>query len=112
MNLGKSAFFRMLIAPVALFVLTLFSSLTVMAAEVATPEKPWYTGITPILMLLAVLAIVFWRMPKVKEDFARQLSHREDKSFRHRRTLNWIVLGLMYAFLYVTVNFWVLFEEF
>lgn len=92
---------RTLIAQVAFFFLALLTSFQAMAAETAAPAaKPWYTGITPIIMLLAVLTIVFWRMPKVKEDMPGQLSHREDKKFRYRRALNWLVLGLMYAFLY------------
>ena len=48
----------------------------------------------PILILLAVAALVFARLPKVEgiEHSAR---------FRKRRILNWLPLGLTYAFLYM-----------
>ncbi|MFH1781798.1 MAG: MFS transporter [Patescibacteria group bacterium] len=49
----------------------------------------------PILILLAVVAVVWARLPKVKG-----LAHLEDKTFRWRRGLNWLPLGLTYAFLY------------
>ena len=58
--------------------------------------KPWYTGGTPILLLLVVVAIVVWRLPRVKVD----LPHLGDFDFRMRRAINWLVLGTTYAFLY------------
>jgi OPA family glycerol-3-phosphate transporter-like MFS transporter len=47
----------------------------------------------PILILIAVIAFVLARLPKV------DLGH--SKSFINRRTLNWLPLGLTYAFLYM-----------
>ena len=48
--------------------------------------------ILPILLLLAVVGVVIWRLPKV------EIKHT--KEFESRRRMNWIFLGLTYAFLY------------
>lgn len=48
--------------------------------------------ILPIAILLGVIGLVMWRLPKV------ELGH--SKAFLSRRRLNWITLGLTYAFLY------------
>lgn len=48
----------------------------------------------PILILLAVVAFVLARLPRVEG-----LGHSE--AFRRRRVLNWLPLGLTYAFLYM-----------
>ncbi|MFT5353839.1 MAG: OPA family glycerol-3-phosphate transporter-like MFS transporter [Polyangiales bacterium] len=47
----------------------------------------------PILILLAVIGVVFLRLPKV------DLGH--SKKFLRRRVGNWLPLGLTYAFLYM-----------
>lgn len=49
--------------------------------------------LAPILILLAVIAIVIARLPKV------ELGHSD--AFRYRRIFNWLPLGLTYAFLYM-----------
>src|SRR5262249_36742075 len=49
--------------------------------------------IVPILVLCAVIAFVVVRLPRV------DVGHTS--GFRHRRTLNWVPLGLTYAFLYM-----------
>jgi OPA family glycerol-3-phosphate transporter-like MFS transporter len=54
---------------------------------------PWIEEFLPILVLLTVVSIVLVRLPKVRE-----VSH--DATFRRRRVLNWLPLGLLYAFLY------------
>ncbi|HUS31090.1 MAG TPA: MFS transporter [Kofleriaceae bacterium] len=46
----------------------------------------------PIGILLAVIVLVLWRLPKV------ELGHTP--AFRSRRLLNWLPLGLTYSFLY------------
>lgn len=46
----------------------------------------------PILGLLVVVAITLWRLPKV------EIGHTD--LFKRRRVLNWLPLGLTYAFLY------------
>ena len=46
----------------------------------------------PIVLLLAAIALVLWRLPKV------ELGHTA--AFKRRRFLNWFPLGLTYAFLY------------
>ncbi len=46
-----------------------------------------------ILLLLAVIGLVVWRLPKI------DLGHSD--AFRHRRAMNWLPLGLTYAFLYM-----------
>jgi OPA family glycerol-3-phosphate transporter-like MFS transporter len=81
------------------FLLFLLSPLSAFAAD-GIKEKAWYTGFTPIAILLAVIAIALWRLPKVKEEFLGQLAHLETPKYRFRRALNWLIVGLMYAFLY------------
>jgi OPA family glycerol-3-phosphate transporter-like MFS transporter len=49
--------------------------------------------VVPILVLCAVIAIVVTRLPKVELGHSRE--------FRRRRVLNWLPLGLTYAFLYM-----------
>jgi OPA family glycerol-3-phosphate transporter-like MFS transporter len=55
---------------------------------------PWLNELLPILILLAAVAIVIGRLPKVEG-----LDH--SPAFRRRRVLNWVPLGLTYAFLYM-----------
>lgn len=57
--------------------------------------QPWYTGFMPILLILVAVAIVVWRLPRVKG-----LPHLDDHDYRLRRAVNWLVLGATYAFLY------------
>ncbi len=89
------------LAQISIFIFILLTSIPVLAADGAT-GKPWYTGIAPIAMLLAVIAFVLWRLPEVKEDPKKpgELAHLKDKKYRRRRSINWLVLGVMYAFLY------------
>ena len=49
--------------------------------------------LAPILILLTVVAVVIGRLPKI------DLGHSD--AFRRRRVLNWLPLGLTYAFLYM-----------
>ena len=49
--------------------------------------------LAPILGLLVVIAIVIGRLPRI------ELGHSD--AFRRRRVLNWLPLGLTYAFLYM-----------
>ena len=49
--------------------------------------------LTPILLLLAVVAFVIYRLPKI------ELGH--SPKFRRRRVLNWLPLGLTYSLLYM-----------
>lgn len=50
--------------------------------------------VAPILLLPVVVALVMWRLPKAKE-----VNHTP--AFRARRVMNWLPLGLMYAFFYM-----------
>ena len=52
----------------------------------------WLSQLLPILLLLAVIAVVLTRLPKI------DLGHSE--AFKRRRFWNWFPLGLTYAFLY------------
>ena len=56
-------------------------------------SAPLYEELVPISMLLVVVALIAWRLPKV------DVGHSD--AFRHRRILNWLPLGLTYAFLYM-----------
>lgn len=49
--------------------------------------------IIPILVLCAIIAVVVTRLPRVDVDHT--------PGFRRRRMLNWLPLGLTYAFLYM-----------
>jgi OPA family glycerol-3-phosphate transporter-like MFS transporter len=53
----------------------------------------WLEKLLPILILLAVVVLVVARLPRVA------LGHSD--AFRRRRALNWLPLGLTYAFLYM-----------
>ena len=57
------------------------------------PDKPLWEKLLPIGLLLIVIGIVVVRLPRV------ELGH--SRAFRHRRLLNWLVLGLTYSFLYM-----------
>ncbi len=54
---------------------------------------PWLEKLTPILLLLLVVGLVFARLPKV------EMGH--SAAFKRRRVANWVPLGLTYAFLYM-----------
>lgn len=67
-----------------------------LAAERAEEESGlmmWLGEFAPIAILVAVVAFVLSRLPKI------ELGHTD--AFRHRRVLNWLPLGLTYAFLYM-----------
>jgi OPA family glycerol-3-phosphate transporter-like MFS transporter len=53
----------------------------------------WLREFLPILILLVVVAGVFYRLPSV------DVGH--DRTYIRRRVLNWLPLGLTYAFLYM-----------
>jgi MFS transporter, OPA family, glycerol-3-phosphate transporter len=53
---------------------------------------PWLSNLSTVGLLLLVIAAVLWRLPRV------DMGH--SAAFRQRRLLNWIPLGLTYAFLY------------
>jgi OPA family glycerol-3-phosphate transporter-like MFS transporter len=52
----------------------------------------WIEKAAPILLLLLAVGVVLWRLPKV------DLGH--SAAFKRRRVMNWLPLGLTYAFLY------------
>lgn len=54
----------------------------------------WVEKFAPIALLLVVVIIVISRLPRVEG-----LGHTEE--FRRRRVMNWLPLGLTYAFLYM-----------
>ncbi len=56
-------------------------------------EPPLYEKLLPILLLIGVIVLVVSRLPKV------DVGHSQ--AFRRRRVLNWLPLGLTYAFLYM-----------
>jgi OPA family glycerol-3-phosphate transporter-like MFS transporter len=53
----------------------------------------WLEKFLPILILLVVVAFVLARLPRI------ELGHSD--AFRKRRVMNWLPLGLTYAFLYM-----------
>jgi OPA family glycerol-3-phosphate transporter-like MFS transporter len=59
----------------------------------ARPMDKLQQEVIPILVLCAVIAIVVARLPKVEVGHTRE--------FLRRRRLNWLPLGLTYAFLYM-----------
>ncbi|MEW6432502.1 MAG: MFS transporter [Myxococcota bacterium] len=52
----------------------------------------WVSSLTSLGLLLATIAVVLWRLPRV------DLGH--SAAFKRRRFFNWFPLGLTYAFLY------------
>ena len=54
----------------------------------------WIRQLAPILILLTAIGIVFARLPKVEG-----LDHSKD--YLRRRVMNWLPLGMTYAFLYM-----------
>lgn len=71
---------------------TALPALAAEVAEISTLEKV-YDELKPIVLLLIVVALVIGRLPRV------QLGHSD--AFRRRRVMNWLPLGLTYAFLYM-----------
>jgi len=70
------------------------------AVSIKQPDKKppktfadWIERFAPILIILFVIGFVLIRLPKV------ELGH--SRAFRRRRVLNWLPLGLTYAFLYM-----------
>ena len=57
-------------------------------------KKGWLEKFAPILILLVVVGIVLGRLPRVEG-----IDHTD--AFRKRRVMNWLPLGLTYAFLYM-----------
>ncbi len=53
----------------------------------------WIERLSPILILLAVIVLVLVRLPKI------DLGH--SPAYRRRRVMNWLPMGLTYAFLYM-----------
>ncbi len=66
-----------------------------MAADAATPVAlpRWLTELVPIALLLLVIGVVVARLPTI------DVGH--SPAFRRRRVMNWLPLGLTYAFLYM-----------
>ena len=64
------------------------------SAQPPAKEKTFWETVFPILLLLAAVAFVLGRLPKVKE-----VSH--SKAFLRRRVMNWLPLGLTYMLLYM-----------
>lgn len=79
----------------------MWSSLLLQADAVSEAADPglwaslpeWLQKLSPILMLLVVVALILKRLPKI------DVGHSE--AFRKRRVQNWLPLGLTYAFLYM-----------
>jgi len=61
--------------------------------KLASDKPTMWENLLPIGILLAVIGLVFWRLPKV--DLGHSLA------YLRRRTLNWLPLGLTYSFLYM-----------
>ncbi len=59
----------------------------------SSPPRDLAQDLLPIGILIAVIAVVLLRLPKV------ELGH--SKAFKRRRLLNWLPLGLTYSFLYM-----------
>ena len=77
-------------------VVLLLPSLALAAEEVEEISglAGWAREFAPIAILLAVVTFVLARLPNVED-----VTH--DKAFKTRRVMNWLPLGLTYAFLYM-----------
>lgn len=69
---------------------------SLLVATLAEGGKSAFEKFLPILILLVVVAIVISRLPRA--DLG---GHEHSPAFRKRRVLNWLPLGLTYAFLYM-----------
>lgn len=74
------------------FLLTMLPNLA-FAAEEAGGFMAWVKTFSPIAILLVVVTFVIGRLPKI------DIGHTD--AFRRRRVMNWLPLGLTYAFLYM-----------
>jgi OPA family glycerol-3-phosphate transporter-like MFS transporter len=54
---------------------------------------PWLQELLPIVLLLAAVAVVVRNLPRAELGYS--------SAFRWRRVMNWLPLGLTYAFLYM-----------
>ena len=70
--------------------------MTSLIALFAEGDPSAFEKFLPILVLLAVVAFVFSRLPRA--DLG---GHEHSAAFRKRRVWNWLPLGLTYAFLYM-----------
>ena len=77
----------------ALFIAALLFANDVFAAEKASVFEA-YGELFAIFILLAVVVFVISRLPTVEE-----VNH--SPAFKRRRVMNWLPLGLTYAFLYM-----------
>ena len=84
----------------AIFAAVALGAMPVFASGGGGGKTPPYMEFAPILLLLGAIAILVWRLPKVKEEFPSQLAHLQDPALRFRRMLNWVTLGATYMFLY------------
>ncbi len=75
------------------FTTTLLNSALPITADISGALRTSFVEARPILILLVVVTLVMWRLPRV------EVGHSE--AFRRRRILNWLPLGLTYAFLYM-----------
>ncbi|MEZ4475414.1 MAG: MFS transporter [bacterium] len=64
------------------------------AAKASKPKPSFLEKLSPILVLLVVVAIVVARLPRVE-------GVEHSTAYRRRRLLNWLPLGLTYMFLYM-----------
>ena len=83
-----------LVRSLALAALGMLFPLSALADDGGGSLPGWLEKIAPILILLAVVTVVIARLPKVD-------GLEYTKAFRRRRVLNWLPLGLTYAFLYM-----------
>lgn len=70
-----------------------FTQLFDWLAQMYNSLPPWFSKFLPILILLGVVTFVIRRLPKI------DVGH--SAAFRNRRVMNWLPLGLTYAFLYM-----------
>ena len=78
----------------------LLISLTPALSFASSGEAPgFFEKILPILMLLAVVVVIFMRLPT--PDFEGMDSSWRTPQFKQRRAFNWLPLGLTYALLYM-----------
>ena len=83
---------RSLIATLAFFATMLFAGTAFAAGDAEAPS--FFEKLAPIVILLGVVTFVIARLPKVEG-----IDH--SPAFERRRVLNWLPLGLTYAFLYM-----------
>lgn len=86
--------------PVEILVTVLFLVFMPRLIDSAGGKISYLSGFVPIIGILMAAGVVFTNLPQVKEEHEGQLAYLKVPGYRARRGLNWMIIGIAYAFLY------------